>query len=172
MDSEVHKKCFKCGETKHLSLFYKHSQMADGHVNKCKECNKHDVRENYSDKNEYYKEYDKQRNKDKESLRIVNRKKREKTARHCRKNVYGHDPVLSDEMVKKATTKVSNATRDGRLKRETSCFCCGSDKYVQAHHASYDEDMWLVVTWLCASCHQTLHKAFMYGFPPWQGHTP
>ena len=41
------KKCFKCGIEKEINEFYKHPMMADGHLGKCKECNKKDVIENY-----------------------------------------------------------------------------------------------------------------------------
>jgi hypothetical protein len=32
------KRCFKCGETKQLSMFHKHNKMKDGRINKCSSC--------------------------------------------------------------------------------------------------------------------------------------
>jgi hypothetical protein len=41
------KRCFKCGIEKELSEFYAHPRMGDGHLNKCKQCTKNDVHNNY-----------------------------------------------------------------------------------------------------------------------------
>lgn len=57
----MNKICFKCGVEKELEYFYKHPQMPDGHVNKCKECNKADVRKNYADNIDDKHAYDKYR---------------------------------------------------------------------------------------------------------------
>lgn len=53
--------CFKCGEEKHLSEYYVHAQMGDGHLNKCKECTKADVRGRSQEQKEAIRSYDKYR---------------------------------------------------------------------------------------------------------------
>lgn len=130
----MEKKCFKCGEVKSLSEFYKHRQMADGHLNKCKPCTKQDVRENRKDKIEYYREYDRDRG-----------------------NRQGKDYTISWRNDKpkayKAHTIVSNAIRAGKMKRLPCEICGEADSH--AHHDDYNYP--LSVRFLCAAHHKQWH---------------
>ena len=72
----MEKTCFKCGKLLPLSSFYKHSGMADGHLNKCKDCTRNDTKINRKEKEGYYKEYD--RNRPNHEDRIKNNRKRQK----------------------------------------------------------------------------------------------
>lgn len=70
--------CFKCKEEKSLDCFYKHSQMKDGHVNKCKECNKNDVRNNYKENSKDILFYEKERQRTRERYHRLNYKEKQK----------------------------------------------------------------------------------------------
>lgn len=133
------KKCFKCGEEKPLDDFYKHSQMADGHLNKCKECNKSDVQRNYRARKEQYREYD--------------RSRQQRPERRAAKLIYGKMRKQRFPHKAKANEMVSNAIRDGRLIRQP-CEVCGERKS-QAHHDDYFKP--LDVRWLCFVHHREVH---------------
>ena len=135
------KRCFKCGEVKTLSAFYKHPQMPDGHVNKCKECNKRDVILNRKDKIDYYRAYDRKR-----GSRRTAEDTREYRARFPKKY--------------KAHGAVNNALRAGKLFKQ-NCEVCGSIES-NGHHDDYDKP--LEVRWLCAEHHCEWHSLNGEGF--------
>jgi hypothetical protein len=133
------KECFKCKTVKPLESFYKHSQMADGHLNKCKECAKHDANKHRSENLEKIRAYDRERGK-KES-RI---KQRVEVTRAWREQ---------DKRRFAAHKAVANAIKKGELTRQP-CEVCNHEKTV-GHHDDYDKP--LSVRWLCQPCHMQHH---------------
>jgi hypothetical protein len=136
------KNCFKCGAEKPLTDFYKHKAMADGHVNKCKECNKKDVRENRALKVDFYRKYDVTRYKSDPSVR---QRISATSSSWRRKYPEKH----------KAHNAVGNAIRDGKLQK-MPCEVCGTIKNLHAHHDDYSKP--LDVRWLCAEHHKKHHN--------------
>jgi len=134
------KRCFKCNELKELDLFYKHPKMKDGHLNKCKECAKKDVKlDRINSPNARL--YDKKRWMENEERRkIVS----ERSKKWGEKN----------KDMRIAHYKVANAVRDGRIEK-TPCVICGSNYRIHGHHEDYSKP--LDVIWLCAIHHQQHH---------------
>lgn len=139
------KPCFKCGETKPLECFYKHPMMADGHLNKCAECTKADVRSSRAARLEYYQAYDRQRAK--QPHRVAERKER---ARERPSRRPEPDPVK-----RAARVAVGNAVRDGTLLRSPECQICAVTCDTHGHHEDYSKP--LDVIWVCTACHALIH---------------
>ena len=150
------KKCFKCGEIKPLSDFYKHPQMPDGHVNKCKECNKRDVRENRAAKVEYYREYDKKRFRDDPKVLARNKRYQSSEAGKASTAKSKTKWAANNPIKRGANLMVCNAVRDGKLEKRRSCSECGFGGRIHGHHDDYAFP--LIVRWLCSKCHTAWHK--------------
>lgn len=129
------KQCFKCKEEKDLSEFYKHKQMGDGHLNKCKECTKDDANKYRSENLDKIRAYDRERG-NRQSKGYL------KEYRAKYPNKY------------KAHNMVNNATRDGRL-FPLPCEECFSTHDLHAHHDDYLKP--LNVRWLCSAHHSQWH---------------
>lgn len=82
---EEKKICFKCGRELPLSHFYKHSKMADGYLNKCKDCTKNDVKKRYDtlSKDENYMEKERARGREKYKRLSYNLKNFKSTTKLC-----------------------------------------------------------------------------------------
>ncbi len=128
------KACFKCGVSKPLSSFYKHKQMKDGHVNKCKECNKRDVAEHRTENLDKIRAYDR--------------------GRGNRQDAEYFKKWRTDNPKKyRAHLMVNNHVRAGNL-HPKPCEICAAEKAV-AHHDDYSQP--LNVRWLCQAHHKQWH---------------
>lgn len=149
----MEKECICCKLIKPIADYYKHSQMKDGHLNKCKECQKINTKNARDANPEHYKDYD--RNRANLPKRVNARKEYSLTDQG--KDAHRRAHKKQKEMYpNKAKTRyaVSNAVRDGRLFK-SPCEVCGKLK-VEAHHPDYSKP--LDVMWLCTKHHKEWHK--------------
>lgn len=121
-----YKRCFKCGVVKPLSEFYRHPQMKDGHLGKCKECTRRDVQ--------------KHRKENPANVLRTRLAACKKSPTH--KNAY---------MAVEAAIHAGVLTRPSRC---SGCGCSNSEHRIEAHHADYTKP--LDVIWLCTPCHSAM----------------
>jgi hypothetical protein len=127
---------------KPLDEFYAHPQMADGHLNKCKECTKADVfNHRHGPKREQVLAYDRARAK--QPHRVEQRSL-------ITKRWFAEHPER-----KRAHRKLRQAILSGLIQRWPVCFMPDCNKKPEAHHPDYSDA--LAVVWLCPAHHKQAH---------------
>lgn len=134
------KTCFKCKRGLPEDEFYRHPQMGDGHLGKCKDCTKRDVRERYRVARDQRREYERKRFKMPE--------------RKAKLRQYIKGSRVRNPQKWAARAAVAYALRNGKIERKP-CEVCGSTDQVQAHHLDYSKP--LDVRWLCFKHHREAH---------------
>jgi hypothetical protein len=135
------KTCRGCSASLPLSDFYKHAQMADGHLNFCVKCVKARVSKHREQHGERIRAYDRER------------AKRPHRKAQLRSLIERHQ---QDPQRRIAHQMTSNAIRDGKLTRPDTCSTCGKQCKPEGHHDDYSKP--LEVRWLCRSCHCRHHR--------------
>ncbi len=137
MDGE--KECFKCEQVLPLGEFYKHPRMADGHLGKCMECARADIRENRQKKLGQIRAYDRKRAVSPKGIqRRLNFQKRNRKEHPIRWRARG---------------QAERALKAGQITKRP-CHFCGSEENLEMHHPNYSKP--LRVYWLCLTCHRRL----------------
>jgi hypothetical protein len=130
-------------------------RMADGHLNKCKECTKKDALHYRSENIEKVKEYDRSRGN--LPHRVAARKEYAKTDACKESQRKSGKKYRECNTVKRAAhILVGNYVRDGKLIKSELCEDCGGKDSIHGHHDDYSRP--LDVRWLCSSCHRKWHK--------------
>jgi hypothetical protein len=140
------KVCFKCGVEKSLDEYYTHPQMADGHLNKCKECTRKDVRERESEllQDPEWHEKEKKRARDK-YFRLGYKDK--------------HKPTYEEkkEQMKKYKEKYPEKTIAKNNSQHVEC-----PEGMHRHHWSYNKEHWKDVIILSEMNHNKFHRYTKY----------
>lgn len=140
------KSCFKCGLRLPLTEFYKHSQMADGHLNKCKGCTKIDTKKRLSEK-----------------IKDPNWAKKER-ARHREKYHrlgYSERHRPSSDKKKEIMSKYNTKYPEKKVAKNLSSHIEAPDG-MEKHHWSYKRQHAKDLFFLTNGHHNSLHRRLIY----------
>ena len=140
------KSCIKCNKVKYVFEFYKHNKMADGYLNKCRDCSKKENAERQAKLLSTPEGLEKERNRHREKYHRLGYKEKHKQ---------------STEQSRKSTIKFRKNYPE-KYKAHSSSQRLPCEKGNQLHHWSYNEEHWKDCIELNVADHALLHRYIKY----------
>ena len=142
------KNCIICGMSKPLDCYYKHPQMGDGHLNKCKDCTKAQANERFKklSKDKSWAESEKERNR----------------LKYHRLNYRGkHNPTKESKARTQKKYKLKYPEKN-KAKTKLNNLKMTNTPGIHRHHWSYNEEHYTDVIQLTIAEHNKAHRFMIY----------
>ena len=145
--------CIKCLAEKPPDEFYKHPQMSDGRLSKCKKCCRADAIANRNANIDEARKYDRER------ANLPHRVALRYAYQHTNEGRAAHGKSTQSWIEKNPRKRAAQILFRNRARTDISlapqpCEHCGAKAH--AHHENYDNP--LEVRWLCPLHHKHRHK--------------